>query len=93
MRKRTRRSTVAVTPREQDDTGKDAYEIEEILKSKRGRSQQELSYLVKWKGYSKAHNSWVPEADMDAPVLVKAFEKRPKAATTSQQVKSRRGRK
>ena len=31
------------------------------------------SYKVRWSGYTKKHDSWVPEADITAPELLDRF--------------------
>ncbi|KAJ7483206.1 hypothetical protein FB451DRAFT_102059 [Mycena latifolia] len=51
------------------------YEIEAILDAKKGHfPKNKLGYLVKWKGYSDEHNSWVIEEDAaNADELIKAF--------------------
>lgn len=48
------------------------YEVEEILNSRLNRGH--LEFLVRWKGYSPAHDSWEPEANVvHAPALIRAF--------------------
>jgi len=54
------------------------WEVEEILDSRRYR--RKLQYLIRWKGYSDAHNSWEPKEDVNAPVLLTAFYGRNPAA-------------
>ena len=47
--------------------------MEEILGQRtygRGKKKQ---YLIKWKGYSAAHNSWEDTSGVHAPELVKEF--------------------
>ena len=54
--------------------GDEEYEVEEILNSKMDRRQ--LKYLVRWKGYSPAHDSWEPaEALGNAAEKVEQFHK------------------
>jgi hypothetical protein len=53
--------------------GQEEYEVEEILGQRtygRGKKKQ---YLIKWKGYSAAHNSWEDASGVHAPELVKEF--------------------
>ena len=45
--------------------------MEEILNSRRYRCK--LQYLIKWKGYSDAHNSWEPKENVTAPALLAAY--------------------
>ena len=53
--------------------GQEEYEVEEILGQRtygRGKKKQ---YLINWKGYSAAHNSWEDASGVHAPELVKEF--------------------
>ena len=69
-------------PVESDDG--EEYEVEKILDSrKKGRG---IQYLVKWKGYSDAENSWQPRINVENTIdLVKEFHNanpdKPKPAT------------
>jgi hypothetical protein len=58
--------------------GQPEWEVENILDSRRHR--RKLWYLIKWKGYSDAHNSWEPEENVNAPVILAVFHKRKLAA-------------
>ena len=51
--------------------GQPEWEVKEILDSRRYRCK--LQYLIRWKGYSDAHNSWEPKEDVNIPVLLTAF--------------------
>src|SRR5258708_27386691 len=51
--------------------GEQEWEVEQILDTRRYRSQ--LQFLIKWKGYSGAHNSWEPEKNLNATDLVKEY--------------------
>ena len=53
--------------------GQQEWEVESILKVRRRRNQ--LQYLVRWKGYSEAHDSWEPAKDVHADELVQEFYK------------------
>ena len=60
------------------------YEIESILKSrKKGRRTE---YLVKWRGYSQADNSWVDSKELNAPELLSEFNRRNVSALASASV-------
>jgi len=49
------------------------YEVESILADK--TSQGKCMYLVTWKGYSSAHNSWEPERNLsNAPEVLKQYK-------------------
>jgi len=51
--------------------GQPEWEVEEILNSRQYRCK--LQYLIKWKGYLDAHNSWEPKENVTAPVLLAAY--------------------
>jgi Chromo (CHRromatin Organisation MOdifier) domain len=55
---------------------KPEYEVEEVLTSRRYRWWKKLQYLLQWKGYSQAHNSWEPADNVTVPELVKEFHER-----------------
>jgi hypothetical protein len=55
------------------------YEVEEVLDSRMRRGQ--LQYLVKWVGYPREENSWVPERNMqNAKRKIQEFHERFPAA-------------
>ena len=49
------------------------WEVEKILDMRTRRSQRQ--YLIRWKGYSDAHDSWEPWENINAPLLLAEFEK------------------
>jgi len=53
--------------------GEPEWEIEQILQSRRYGHTKKKQYLVRWKGYSPSHDSWVDKSDMNAPDLVNEF--------------------
>ena len=54
------------------------WEVEQILHVRQYRRQ--VQYLVRWKGFSEAHDSWEPASNVHVDELVKEFYKRhPKA--------------
>ena len=54
--------------------GEPEWEVEQILDMRTGRSGKQ--YLIRWKGYSSAHDSWEPWENINAPLLMVEFEKR-----------------
>jgi Chromo (CHRromatin Organisation MOdifier) domain len=46
------------------------YEVEQVLASRTYGHWKKLQYLICWKGYSHAHNSWASADDVHAPDLV-----------------------
>ena len=53
--------------------GQPEWEVESILRVRRRRNQ--LQYLVRWKGFSEAHDSWEPAKNVHADELVQEFYK------------------
>ena len=61
--------------------GQEEWEVDNVLASRRFGRNKALQYLVKWKGFSEAHNSWEPKKNLgNADQLVKKFhDKNPRA--------------
>jgi Chromo (CHRromatin Organisation MOdifier) domain len=69
--------------------GQPEYEVKQVLGARCYSRWQKLQYLVQWKGYSKAHNSWEPEGNMHAPELIEDFWKtHPQDAETLRCIKA-----
>jgi Chromo (CHRromatin Organisation MOdifier) domain len=49
------------------------YEVEQVLGSRRVGRHHKLQYLLRWKGYSAAHDSWEAAAETNCPNLIKEF--------------------
>ena len=55
----------------------DHYEIETIVKSRLSPNRRGIQYLVKWKGYPDAENSWIAASGMKhALELTQTFHKK-----------------
>ena len=54
--------------------GEPEWEVEQILDMRTWRSGKQ--YLIFWKGYSSAHNSWEPWENINTSLLMVEFEKR-----------------
>jgi hypothetical protein len=55
----------------EDDTGEPEWEVEEIVDSH--LHYNKLQYLICWKGYSSANDSWEYATNVESPILVEAF--------------------
>ena len=64
------------------EEGEEEYEIESIIDTRRiGHGCRKLQYLIHWKGYFHANNSWVDHKDLHDPDLLKEFyHQKPSAA-------------
>jgi hypothetical protein len=58
--------------------GEEEYVVQEILDSKMFRGR--LRFLIKWKGYSREHDSWEYATEVHAPKLVADFYRKHPAA-------------
>src|SRR5712672_1894288 len=55
--------------------GEEEWEVEQILTKRIFGRSKKLQFLVRWKGYSPAHDQWVNREDMAADDLVRIFER------------------
>ena len=53
--------------------GEKEYEVEKVINHRHSSRTRTLQYLIKWKGYPKADNTWEPANQVHAPHLVKAY--------------------
>jgi len=58
------------------------WEVEQILKERTFSRWKKKQYLIRWKGYSPAHDSWVSTNDLNAPELLAEFEQQPASIRT-----------
>ena len=56
--------------------GEPEWEVERILQERTFGRWKKKQYLVRWKGYSPAHDSWVSKDDIHAPELIREFHRR-----------------
>src|SRR5580693_1922482 len=54
--------------------GEEEWEVEEILGDRQHRHKRQ--YLIQWKGYAPAHDSWVDESELHAPDLIDAYKRK-----------------
>ena len=54
--------------------GEPEWEVEKILNMRTWQSGKQ--YLIHWKGYSSAHDSWEPRENINTPLLMVEFENR-----------------
>ena len=61
--------------------GQEEWEVDNVLASRRSGRKKTLQYLIRWRSFSEAHNSWEPKENLDnAAQLVKDFyDKNPRA--------------
>src|SRR6266850_1577598 len=55
--------------------GEEEYEVERIATHKYHGKSQSLQYLIKWKGYPEADNTWEPADQIHAPDLLKTYHR------------------
>jgi len=76
--------------------GEPEWEVEQIISERRYRNKKQ--FLIRWKDYSPAHDSWTDEADIHAPELIKQYYEasqnisQPSNTITQQGRRSRRSR-
>jgi len=58
--------------------GEPEWEVEEVLDSR--WHQRRFQFLIKWKGFSREHNSWEVASDIKVPDLITEYYRRHPAA-------------
>jgi Chromo (CHRromatin Organisation MOdifier) domain len=56
--------------------GQEEYEVEQIMNSRQLGHAWKLQYLLQWKGYSHAHDSWQDATEVHVPELVQEYHTR-----------------
>src|SRR5216684_4075827 len=54
--------------------GQEEWEVEKIVNRRFFGKKKTKQYLVKWKGYSDAHNTWEPEENIFANELIQQYK-------------------
>ncbi len=54
--------------------GKEEYEVERVINSRRFGRGRQVQYLVHWKGYPESDDQWIPWSDLNAPELLAEFK-------------------
>jgi len=62
--------------------GEPEWEVEQILKERLFGQWKKKQYLVRWKGYLPAHDSWVNSEDLHTSDLLADFESQPSSIRT-----------
>ena len=53
--------------------GEEEYKVEKVINHWHSGRARTLQYLIKWKGYPEADNTWEPADQVHAPHLIKAY--------------------
>jgi Chromo (CHRromatin Organisation MOdifier) domain len=61
--------------------------VEQVVNSRRFGCAQKLQYLLRWKGYSCAHDSWQDATEVHTPKLIKEYYARKKSAVCTISIK------
>jgi len=64
--------------------GEPEWEVEKILKERSFGRWKKKQYLVRWKGYLPAHDSWTNSEDLHALELLADFQKQSRSIRTLQ---------
>jgi Chromo (CHRromatin Organisation MOdifier) domain len=71
--------------------GKEEYEVEQVLNSRCTGCTKKLQYLLWWKGYSRAHDSWQDTTEVHTPKLVADYLARKPSAIRTTMLKGHAG--
>jgi Chromo (CHRromatin Organisation MOdifier) domain len=71
--------------------GEEEYKVEQVPNSRRTGRAKKLQYLLQWKGYSRAHDSWQDATEVHAPELVADYLARKPSAVRTTTLKGHEG--
>jgi Chromo (CHRromatin Organisation MOdifier) domain len=66
--------------------GQEEWEVEKVLDSRRRGKKKRLQYLLKWKGFPEAENTWEYEEDVSVEELIKEYQKERRTAIRMMEV-------
>ena len=69
------------------------YEVEAIVNHRHFGRKQQLQYLIKWKGYPDADNTWESADHVHAPTLIQIYHRKNPLTPTEQDKRGRKKRK
>ena len=69
--------------------GEEEYEVEWVLNSQHHRKAKKLQFLIQWKGYSAAHDSWEGVDGVHAPELIEEYFQRKQSAVQATVLKGK----
>ena len=69
------------------------YEVEAIINHRHFGRKRQLQYLIKWKGYSDADNTWESADHVHAPTLIQTYHRKNPLTPIEQDKRGRKKRK
>ena len=75
-----------------DDEGEAEYIVERVV-DKRVKGKGKIEYLLKWKGFDDADNTWEPADNLECFKLIEEFESKAKAGGKERKIPAARDRK
>jgi transposase InsO family protein len=69
-------SRMKLVQRDPVEDDKDVYEVQQILNHRPIEGSNEMEYLVRWKGYSSEHDSWIPFKNFIETTMIEKYRRR-----------------